>query len=182
MVGAIAQADALQCPQRLRGIRDRVVVLRDHHVLERVEVGEQVELLEDDSDLLAPIAHALGFAERGDFDAVHDDRALGRAIERGEQVDEGRLARARRAHDREPFAGADLEIDAVERAHRAVVARDSGHLHERFAHRGRHSPLSASAGSTSSASRIGPKPATPAMSSASPSTIGGTLQRMPRSV
>jgi hypothetical protein len=49
---AIGEAHALERLQRLLRVGHRVIVLRDHDVFERVEVGEEMELLEDDADLL----------------------------------------------------------------------------------------------------------------------------------
>ncbi len=75
-------------------------------------MGEEVELLEDDPDPL-PDAGDVGAAAR-DLLALEVDRA---GLDRLEQVDaaeERALAAAARADDREHFAAAHLEVDAVE--------------------------------------------------------------------
>src|SRR6185503_3130857 len=176
---AVTQADAIERRARLVGVGHRVVVLRDHHVLERGQIGEQVELLEHDADLFTAKPRALAFVQLRQLDAVHPHAPGGGGVERPEHVHERALARARGAHDREPLALGDLEVDAVERLERAVGAGDALELDERRADactlRGAHpSSRSARAGSIASASRIGPAAATSAVSIASATTSGGT--------
>src|SRR5207249_6854172 len=76
------------------------------------------------------------------------------------------------SHHGEPLAGMDLEVHVVERSNRAEMARHAIEPDQRSIHR--HSPLSAAAGWTASASRMGPRLATPATAIDSASTIGGT--------
>ena len=70
--------------------------------------------------------------ERRDLDPVDLDRALGAAVEAGEDVHQGRLAGARRAHDGGEMAARDLERDAAEGVDGgvagAVAAREVGAL------------------------------------------------------
>ena len=49
-------------------------------------------------------------AELRDVRSVDRDRARGRAVEPGEDVHQGRLARARRAHDGSELAAWDVEV------------------------------------------------------------------------
>src|SRR6185369_12409006 len=168
MVRALAESHALERDARLVGVGHGMVVLGHHHVLERVEIGQQVELLEDDPDALAPEAHAFGVVLRRQVLAVHPQPPRGRTVERPEQIDERALAGTRRAHHRQPFPGLDVERDLVERLERVVVA---GHGLQRDEwRRGHHSPLSAGAGSTASAKRTGPTPAASATATETAST------------
>src|SRR5262249_10812026 len=149
-----------------------VVVLRAHDVLEGGEVGDQVELLEDDPDLLAAEAHALVLGHGGEVSAVDDDAARAGLVQRTEQVDERGLPGSRGTHHAQPLPGADREIDRVERLELAVAARDAPQLdHRRARH---HSPLSTGAGERRIAQRAGPTPATSAVSSPRPRTSTGT--------
>ena len=82
---------------------------------------EQVEELEDDADVLA--AHdrqlALGLADQrlaGD-----GDLALVGHVEAGDDVEQRRLAAARRSHHRDELAAADVEVGAAQRPHRGGV-------------------------------------------------------------
>ena len=51
--------------------------------------------------------------KRADVDAADFDRAAGRRVEPADQVEQRRLARARRAHQREEIALRDVEVDAL---------------------------------------------------------------------
>src|SRR3954454_6375890 len=126
---AVAQADGvdeLVEPLRVRPLAgDRQ---RQHDVLARVEDRQEVERLEDEADALAAQLGEPAVVERGDLDAVQDDRPGGRAVEAGEDVHQRRLARAGRAHDRREAALREVDRHAVERADGglalAVDARD----------------------------------------------------------
>src|SRR4029079_17163897 len=126
--------------------------------------------------LLAAETAAPGFGERGDLLAVDQDPAFGRPVERAEQGGHRALARARRTHDREPFAGADLEVHLLERRERSVASRDAGECHHRGARR-HQSPFSATARWGASALRRGPMRASPPTPNAIASTTGTTSHR-----
>ena len=79
------------------------------------QVIEQVEELEDEPDVGPPEPRRAGLAETVDPDAGDLDLALGRAVEAADQVEQRRLAAARRTHDRGDPAGLDVEVDVVER-------------------------------------------------------------------
>ena len=72
----------------------------------------------EEHDVLAherELAPQRGDVPRRERLAVEQQRAGGRLDEARQQVDERRLARARRADERDRLAGAQLEVDAVER-------------------------------------------------------------------
>jgi len=73
---------------------------RQDQVLLGGEDRQQVEELEDEAELVATQPGQLGVVEAGDLLAVEDDRPRGRPVEAGEDVHQGRLARARGPHDR----------------------------------------------------------------------------------
>ena len=97
-----------------RGRRGRATSAPNCDVLERGQAGEQVEGLEDEADTVLP-------AERGQFACAtrrvmsrpgDGDRALGRRVERADQVEQRRLAAARRAEHDDELAGLDGEVHA----------------------------------------------------------------------
>jgi hypothetical protein len=66
-----------------------------------------VERLEDEADLLAAEHGEAVFAEGFDGFVVDQDAAGGRAVQTGEQREEGGLSAAGRAHDGDEFAVGD---------------------------------------------------------------------------
>src|SRR5205823_3047151 len=54
--------------------------------------------------------------------AVHHDGAARGRVEAADQVEQGRLARARRAHQRHEVAAGDVEVDAVQDLDRLAAA------------------------------------------------------------
>ena len=73
------------------------------------QVREQGVGLEDGVDR-APVGRG-----GGQVLAVEQDLAAGGGLEAGDEAQGGGLAAAGRAEDREELAGADLEVDAVDR-------------------------------------------------------------------
>ena len=116
MVGAGAEADAVERGAGVGGVGHGVEVLREHDVFERGEIGDQVELLEDEADLVGAEAVELGGGHGVDFFAVDGELAGGGRVEAAEQVDERRFAGAGGAGDGDPFARADGEAGVVEGA------------------------------------------------------------------
>ncbi len=51
----MAQSHRLEGARRLRLVGETVEILGEHDVLHRAQIGDQVELLEDESDALAPV-------------------------------------------------------------------------------------------------------------------------------
>jgi hypothetical protein len=52
MIGAFVQPHVLQRSHGLGFIRHAVKVLREHHIFQRSQVGNEVKLLKDKSDFL----------------------------------------------------------------------------------------------------------------------------------
>src|SRR5450631_227368 len=90
-------------------------VLRQHDVLDRREIRDHVKLLEDEADSFSANLVEVGGAEAGDVLSVKPDLAAGGAVEASDEIDHRALARAGRAHHRDPLAGRDGERDIVER-------------------------------------------------------------------
>src|SRR5713101_3250406 len=101
-MGTVAEADLLEQGPRAR---ERVGVARQlewhRGVLERRERRDEVIRLEDVADGVAAEARQRVFAESGDFDSAHRDRAGRGPIEAGDEAEQRRLAAARRARDRQ---------------------------------------------------------------------------------
>ena len=76
---------------------------------------QQVEELEDEADLLAPHPRQLVVAQRRQIAIVERERAAGRPIHGAAEVQQRRLAAARRPHQRDEVAGLDVERHAGER-------------------------------------------------------------------
>jgi hypothetical protein len=74
-----------------------------------------VELLEHVAQRAAPNVHQFVFGKAVHAPAVDGQRAGRRRVQRGEQVDERRLARAGGAEHAHRLAGADVDVHAVER-------------------------------------------------------------------
>ena len=62
--------------------------------------------------------------------AVDQDPPRGRRDEPGDEVERGRLAAAGRAQEGQELALVHGEVESVDRAHRAVVARAAPELHD----------------------------------------------------
>src|SRR5690606_12509662 len=58
----------------------------------------------------------------GELGVAEEDLAAGGRVETGEQVHEGRLARAGRSHDRGERAAGERDVDAAQRVHGDVTA------------------------------------------------------------
>jgi hypothetical protein len=113
---------------------------RQLHVLERRQHRHQVVELEDEADVPRPPRRKLGFRERGDVRAGHLQRPPRRLVDAGDEVEQGGLAGARRAHQRDEVARGDLEIDVLEHGHDLRAAPVSLR-HTRDAHDGSaHAP------------------------------------------
>ena len=116
-------ADEIERVRRRGGALDRLARRVRHRAVGDVRgdrVVEQHDLLRDERDLPAQV----GQPDLGQVAAVEQHPAAGRRVEPGNQVDERRLAAARRPDQRHRFAGRDIEVDAVERrrARRARTA------------------------------------------------------------
>ena len=98
-------------------LRASVNPLRDFNVGARRECGQQVELLENESDLLAADFSTLTVAHAADVLAFYKDLAIARHSHRSQHVHEGGLAATGRTHDRRQFARAYTQVHAAQRLH-----------------------------------------------------------------
>ena len=109
-------------------------------VLERRERREEVERLEDERDGAAPEGEELATGRVGQIPPAHDDRPARRGVERADDVQQRRLAAARRPEDHAELAGAHAEGDVVERDDvriaDAIAAAGAAQLDQRFARTG----------------------------------------------
>src|ERR1044071_5396883 len=75
MLGAVFEADLVERGQRFGLVRHAMKVLRQHDVFKRREIWDQVELLEDETDLFRAEAVQLRGSHPGDVRAVDPDLA-----------------------------------------------------------------------------------------------------------
>jgi hypothetical protein len=87
----------------------------------RSHVLEQVVELEDEADVGAADARQVALALSGERRPRHDYLAVAGRLEPGDQVEQRRLAAARRAHDRGELAVGKHHVDASQRSHRGCV-------------------------------------------------------------
>ena len=98
-------------------------VRRDLDVLLDGEVGHQVVELEDKAQLTAAILAQVGRLEHREVAAVHHDGAAVSILQAADQVEKGRLARARGPQHDADLAAVDGRVDAIEyRQARITVA------------------------------------------------------------
>ena len=109
MLGAVGEADAGECGAGLGGVGHGMKVLGEHDVFERGEVGDEVELLEDEADLFGAEVIEGGGAHGAGVGAVDAELAAGGLVEAAEEIDEGAFAGAGGAGDGDPLAGDDRE-------------------------------------------------------------------------
>ena len=84
---------------------------------------DQVVSLEDETDIVGPPTSDLRLAQVAEVLSVHKYLAARGAIEPGDQVQEGRLARARRAHPgRETPPAFDSEVQTDQHGDTELVA------------------------------------------------------------
>lgn len=102
--------------KRLFVLRAKICnVMRDLNVAESRQRWKEIEPLEDEADPCAAHLRALRVRELGKVRAVNGDVAGGRIGEAAEDVEEGRLARSRRADDGDELARLDRKVHVVER-------------------------------------------------------------------
>ena len=111
---------------------EAAVAQRHVHVVEDVEVRDQVEALEDEADLLVPQLRARLVREAADVLAVQLVGAGVEGLEQARDVHERRLAGARGTRDRDELAVADLQREVTQRVRldqvRPVDLADSVHF------------------------------------------------------
>jgi hypothetical protein len=102
------------------------------HVLGGGEGGEQVVLLEQEAEVLAPEEHALGVAEVVDRRTQHVELAPRTVQETSHDGDERRLAATAGAHEKAQLAESRVEVDAAQRLDAGVpCGRSASALHAR---------------------------------------------------
>lgn len=89
---------------------------RQLYVLENVEPRQQVERLENETDLLVADAGELVVACLTDIDAVEHDGAGADVVEATEDLHHGRFTTAGGTDDGDVLTGVDVERDTIERA------------------------------------------------------------------
>ncbi len=112
-------AAVARCSRRRRR-NDHVAVAdhqRDQDVFQRGQLRQEVIELEDHAELAVPQGIAAGGGQVVDPLALEVDFALVRGVQRAQQVQQGALARAALAHDRQEFALADAHAQAAEHGH-----------------------------------------------------------------
>src|SRR5207245_6988489 len=80
------------------------------------QARDEVEELEDEADPPAADLGQIGLGPGADLAAVEAVRSGGRAVETAQEVEERRLARPRRPHDRDVLTVRDREADVLQGA------------------------------------------------------------------
>ena len=122
--GAVGDAVVVQRLRDARGAllrRDAGQHHRQGDVLGGGQARHQVETLEHEADALAAHARLLLRRQRGHVAPLEPVGAGIGPVEQAEDVEQGRLARAGRAHHRHVLAGGDAQIDRAQRVHLAVA-------------------------------------------------------------
>ena len=96
----------------------------EHRVVDRADTRQQVEVLADEPQFREPETRRLALGQRGHVATRDRDSAAGRSQQRRDHQQQGRLARAAGAVQRDHLAGGDRQRDAVDRADR--LAADGG--------------------------------------------------------
>src|ERR1700730_2554564 len=90
---------------------------------------KQIETLEHHADFAPDLVDPPQI--RPQFDAVDDDAAFLKFLQRVDAADQRRLARARRAADYDALAFGDLEVDVTQHMKIAVPFVEAGHADNR---------------------------------------------------
>jgi len=88
---------------------------REFNVLKCGEHRDEIEGLKNEADVLITPIGQFGFVQSGDVAILDDAFAAGRTVDAGDDVQEGRFARARRTHEREKLSRRDGQAHAVQR-------------------------------------------------------------------
>src|SRR5262249_36338218 len=139
-------------------------------VLDGRERRDEVELLEHEAERPQPQPGQLVVGQVGEVAPLEEHLAVGRAVERAEELQQRRLARPPRSFEGDDAAGGDRQVDGVERPQRGRAALeepgDATQLVEGIVHQSTW--RSASAGRSRAARRAPAVPATRPPSRASP--------------
>src|SRR5439155_1632577 len=168
MVSTVAQPDlAEQLERPLAAPTDRCQLRLD--VLDRRQRRDQVELLEDEAEGAEAQRSELVVAQAREITLLEQHLAAARAVERSEQLEQRRLARATRAFERDELTLGDLEIDSVEGADRGRPALEELRDHLQLVQLTHQSTCRSASAGRSRAARSAPAvPATSPPSTASP--------------
>src|SRR5690606_22315091 len=90
------------------GLGNFAINERKLDVFERTRLGEQIEALEHEADVVATNQRTTAVVEGGDVDTVEQVLAATRRVQTANHVHGRRLARPTRAHDGDESTGADL--------------------------------------------------------------------------
>jgi len=121
-----AQADPFQQGPRLGcGLRVSGQFQRQHHILQRGHLRQQLEGLEHEAHVARAPGGPRVFVELEQAAARGQHPALAGQVESRHQPEQGRLARTRRTHDRDRRPLADLEGHVVEDGEGAVRVADT---------------------------------------------------------
>src|SRR5262249_42500981 len=129
-----------------------------------VERGEQVEVLEDESELSQSDVRQAALGERAQLLAVERDRSLRGLEQRAQHQQQRRLAGAGRPHDQHDVTRRHVERDVAHRDHLGIAAAEALRHMTDLKSRGVHTyPLrTTAAGSRPAICRAGSSAATPA--------------------
>ena len=117
---ALPQPDPRQQPRGLlqrRRVRDPGQAQRQRRVLLRGELRQQVVLLVDEAQVPVAQRRQLPVRQRVDAPPGQLHRARVRAVEAGQQMQQGALAAAGHADHGRALAGGDLEVEAAQHLH-----------------------------------------------------------------
>ncbi len=106
---------------------------RESDILAAAQVVEQVIGLEDNTHRVPAVAGEIAIAERAEIAALDRDPALITAVEPSDDVEQGRLAAAGTAHQRDEVTRGDFEVDALENIHpraRISLAKPTDRNHD----------------------------------------------------
>ena len=112
------QPDPLQRrrdPPLAVGRADAAIDQRDLDILLDRQLVDQIEALEHEADMGTAQQRQLAFRGAGDLLAEKEELTVARPVEQAQNVQQGRLAAARRAHDGEELALPDVQADPTQR-------------------------------------------------------------------
>ena len=125
LIDAVGEPDFLEDVERPRAAlrtRHAGVLGGEHHVLQRGARRYQAVALEDEAHLARADFVEGAVLELGDVAPVEHHVARGGSCQAADDVEQRRLARARRPHHREELAVAHLEVGAPKRVDNVALA------------------------------------------------------------
>ena len=126
VVAALIESDIVQGRAReVARIRATVEFKRQHHIFLCCQCGQQMKRLKEKSDITTAQRRSLFFIERIDARIRQCDRAARGRVESGEQSEQRRLARSRRADDGETRAFWHVEVHVGENVDATLGALDA---------------------------------------------------------